>query len=86
MKTSIPNSHASAAIYEILDKTYNGPLNIILKVFIEKKLALPAIVLEKIVDWFLSFKNREMTKMPVLWYQTLLSFSKLYKSKLIRTP
>ena len=84
LKTSVPNSHASAAIYEILGKEYSGPLNVLVKVFIEKKLALPGIVLERVVGWFLSFKGRG-AQMPVLWFQTILSFAKLYKSQFIRT-
>lgn len=82
MKTSISNMHAGAAIYELLDKPYSGPLNIILKIFIDKKLALPQLIVQKLVDWFMSFKNKKAENMPVLWFQTLLSFSKLYKKHL----
>ncbi len=84
MKTSLSNAHAGAAIYELLDKPFSGPLNVILKVFIDKKLSLPQLVVQKIVDWFMSFKNNKVEHMPVLWFQTLLNFCKLYKSDIIR--
>lgn len=85
LKTSIPNSHAAAALFEILNKEYSGPLNIIVKVFVEKKLALPGLVIRKVVEWFMGFKGKGLEGMPVLWFQTILSFSKLYKSRIIRT-
>ena len=85
MKTPLSNAHAGAAIFELLDLQYSGPLNVILKVFVDKKLSLPQIVVQKLVDWFMSFKNNAAEQVPVLWFQTLLSFCKLYKSKLIRT-
>jgi len=84
MKTSLSNAHAGAAIYELLDLPYSGPLNVILKVFVDKKLALPQIIVQKLVDWFMSFKSNKVEQVPVLWFQTLLSFCKLYKSKLSR--
>ena len=80
MKTSMSNAHAGAAIYELLNLPYSGPLNVILKVFVDKKLALPQLVVQKLVDWFMNFKNNKVEQMPVLWFQTLLSFCKLYKS------
>lgn len=82
MKTSISNAHAGAAIFELLDLPYSGPLNIILKIFIDKKLALPQMVVQKLVDWFMGFKNSKVEQVPVLWFQTLLSFAKLYKKHL----
>lgn len=84
MKTSLSNAHAGAAIYKLLDMPYSGPLNIIIKVFIDKKLSLPQMVVQKLVDWFMSFKNSKSEQVPVLWFQTLLSFCKLYKSELKR--
>ena len=86
MKTPLSNVHAGAAIYELLDKPYSGPLNVILKVFIDKKLSLPQLVVQKLVDWFMGFKNAKVENVPVLWFQTLLNFCKLYKSILIRIP
>lgn len=85
MKTPLSNAHAGAAIFELLDLPYSGPLNVILKVFIDKKLSLPQLVVQKLVDWFMGFKNNKVEHVPVLWFQTLLSFCKLYKSKLKRT-
>lgn len=81
MKTSIPNSHASTAIYWMTDKQYNGPNNIIIKILIEKKFSLPKVVIDKISNWFLTFKEFKNI-LPVLWYQTLLSFCKLYRKHL----
>ena len=78
MKTSIPNSHASTAIYWLTDRQYNGPNNIIIKIMIEKKFSLPKVVIDKLSKWFLGFKEYKGI-LPVLWYQTLLSFSKLYR-------
>ena len=93
MKCSVPNVHASAAFLKILEFTYNGPVGVLIKLFIDKKFALPLSVIRRVTEWFLSFgkitkiseenqSKKEEIKMPVLWFQSLLSFGKSYKKYL----
>jgi len=83
MKTSVPNAHAAAVFYKCCDMPYSGPQNVIMKIMIEKKFGLPAIVIQRLVNWFCSFENQSSQVMPVLWYQTLHSFVKIYGRLLI---
>ena len=45
MKTSINNNHASVALFNILNKKLNGPNNIIIKTFIDKKMSYPKMII-----------------------------------------
>jgi essential nuclear protein 1 len=85
MKTSIPNAHAAAVFYKCCELNYSGPQNVIMKTLIDKKFGLPAIVISRLVEWFGSFEGQVGQPMPVLWYQTLLGFVKVYGSKLNRS-
>ena len=78
MKTSIPNAHAAAVFYKCCELEYSGPQNVIMKTMIDKKFGLPAIVINRLVDWFCSFGKQSEEPMPVLWYWTLISFVKIY--------
>ena len=85
MKTSFPSEHACAVIQRCIQSPFTGPLNVILKILIEKKFALPRKVISSLVDWFVSFQNNPNVKvMPVLWYEFLKSFLKLYGGKFSR--
>jgi essential nuclear protein 1 len=88
MKCSVPNVHASAAFLKCMELPYTGPVGVLIKLFIDKKFALPLSVIRRVTQWFLDFgktsnldetnKNKENTKMPVLWFQSILSFGKGY--------
>ena len=89
MKCSVPNVHASAAFLKILELKYNGPVGVLIKLFIDKKFALPLSVIRRVNQWFLDFGvksglqeesliNKNHEKMPVLWFQSLFSFAKGY--------
>jgi essential nuclear protein 1 len=91
MKCSVPNVHASAAFLKVMELPYTGPVGVLVKLFIDKKFALPLSVIKRITQWFLNFgknsqleeedqKNKKKEKMtlPVLWFQSLLSFGKGY--------
>ena len=82
MKTSLPNLHASAALLKILSLEYTGPVGVLIKLFIDKKFALPLSVIRELSQWFLRFQHKEQDKMPVLWFQTLFSFAKSYRKHL----
>lgn len=93
MKCSVPNVHASAAFLKILELKYTGPVGVLVKLFIDKKFALPLSVIRSVTQWFLDFgarsglneetsENKEDIKLPVLWFQSLFSFSKGYKKYL----
>ena len=82
MKKSIPNLHASAAILKSLQYPYNGPVGVIIKIFVDKKFALPLSVINALAAYFPRFAGDSNEKMPVLWFQTILSFAKSYKKYL----
>uniref|UniRef100_A0A8D8USA4 Bystin n=1 Tax=Cacopsylla melanoneura TaxID=428564 RepID=A0A8D8USA4_9HEMI len=77
-KNSIPMLHSAAALLKIAEMEYNGANSIFLRVLLDKKYALPYRVVDAIVFHFLRFE-REDRELPVLWHQSLLTFSQRYK-------
>ncbi|XP_017882612.1 bystin [Ceratina calcarata] len=77
-KNSIPVLHSSAAILKIAEMEYSGPNSIFLRIFLDKKYALPYRVLDAVVFHYLRFEN-ESRQLPVLWHQSLLTFVQRYK-------
>ncbi|XP_076244398.1 bystin [Calliopsis andreniformis] len=78
-KNSIPILHSSAAILKIAEMDYTGANSIFLRIFFDKKYALPYRVIDGVVFHFLRFE-RDPREMPVLWHQALLTFVQRYKS------
>lgn len=78
-KNSIPMLHSSAAILKIAEMDYTGANSIFLRIFLDKKYALPYRVVDGMVFHFLRFK-RDKRELPVLWHQALLTFVQRYKS------
>ncbi|XP_014472925.1 PREDICTED: bystin [Dinoponera quadriceps] len=78
-KNSIPILHSSAAILKIAEMDYTGANSIFLRIFLDKKYALPYRVVDGILFHFLRFE-RETRELPVLWHQALLTFVQRYKS------
>lgn len=77
-KNSIPILHSSAAILKIAEMDYNGANSIFLRIFFDKKYALPYRVVDAVVFHFLRFERDKRT-LPVLWHQALLTFVQRYK-------
>jgi len=77
-KTSIPVLHSAAVMLKIAEMDYTGSNSIFLRIFLDKKYALPFRVVDALVYHFIRFQsdNREL---PVLWHQSLLSFIQRYK-------
>eukprot|EP01129_Flabellula_baltica_P017524 TRINITY_DN9732_c0_g1_i1.p1 TRINITY_DN9732_c0_g1~~TRINITY_DN9732_c0_g1_i1.p1 ORF type:complete len:412 (+),score=102.97 TRINITY_DN9732_c0_g1_i1:195-1430(+) len=82
-KVSVPALPSSVALLKISEMPYTGPTSMFVKVLIEKKYALPFMVIDSLVEYFLSFRN-ERRKLPVLWHQSLLSFAQFYKTDITR--
>lgn len=78
-KNSIPILHSSAAMLKIAEMPYGGANSIFLRIFIDKKYALPYRVVDGVVHHFLQFE-RETRILPVLWHQAFLTFVQRYKS------
>ncbi|XP_012221311.1 bystin [Linepithema humile] len=78
-KNSIPILHSSAAILKIAEMDYTGANSIFLRIFLDKKYALPYRVVDGVVFHFLRFE-RDPRELPVLWHQALLTFVQRYKS------
>ncbi|XP_071569599.1 bystin [Temnothorax nylanderi] len=78
-KNSIPILHSSAAILKIAEMDYTGANSIFLRIFLDKKYALPYRVVDGVVFHFLRFE-RDRRELPVLWHQAFLTFVQRYKS------
>jgi len=77
-KASIPVLHSCAAIMKIAEMEYSGANSIFLRILLNKKYALPYRVVDAVVFHFLGFRN-EKRELPVLWYQSFLTFVQRYK-------
>lgn len=77
-RNSIPILHSSAAILKIAEMDYTGGNSIFLRIFFDKKYALPYRVVDAAVFHFLRFQ-RDSRELPVLWHQSLLTFVQRYK-------
>lgn len=85
-KCSIPVSHSSACIMKLIDKCFQAHNNLSMgalfftKMLLLKKYALPTQVKEALVNFFYKFLDHPVSeRLPVLWHQTLLVFSQIYK-------
>nr|CAD7423941.1 unnamed protein product [Timema monikensis] len=77
-RNSIPLLHSSAALLKIAEMDYTGANSIFLRIFFDKKYALPYRVVDAAVFHFLRFE-RDRRELPVLWHQALLTFVQRYK-------
>ncbi|KAL2335147.1 hypothetical protein Fmac_016360 [Flemingia macrophylla] len=80
-KVSIPPLHSSVALLKLSGMEYCGTTSYFIKLFLEKKYALPYRVVDAVVDHFMRFFN-ETRVMPVIWHQSLLAFVQRYKNEL----
>merc|ERR1711981_54224 len=77
-RNSIPVLHSCAAMMKIAEMEYSGANSIFLRIFFDKKYALPYRVVDSVVFHFLGFRNETRT-LPVLWFQCFLTFVQRYK-------
>ncbi|CAK9302081.1 unnamed protein product [Gordionus sp. m RMFG-2023] len=89
-KNSINILHACATILKLIEISkpspfdapmYSGPISIFLRILLDKKYELPYKVQDKLIDYYIQFKDNK-TQLPVLWHQCLLSFVTNYISSL----
>ncbi|XP_066254089.1 bystin [Euwallacea similis] len=78
-KNSIPMLHSSATMLKIAEMDYTGANSIFLRIFLDKKYALPYRVVDALVFHFLRFE-RDQRELPVLWHQAFLTFVQRYKA------
>nr|SVE74152.1 EOG090X058P [Daphnia barbata] len=80
-RCSIPVLHSAAAILKLAEMDYSGANSIFLRIFFEKKYALPYRVVDAAVHHFVKFQL-DAREMPVLWHQSMLTFCQRYKADL----
>nr|CAG4641658.1 EOG090X058P [Eurycercus lamellatus] len=80
-RCSIPVLHSAAAILKLAEMQYSGANSIFLRIFFDKKYALPYRVVDAAVHHFVKFQMDDR-QMPVLWHQALLTFCQRYKADL----
>ncbi|XP_067638053.1 bystin isoform X2 [Eurosta solidaginis] len=78
-RSSIPVLHSSACLLKICEMGYTGANSIFIRYFLDKRYALPYRVIDAAVFHFIRFEN-DKREMPVLWHQSLLTFSQRYKN------
>lgn len=59
---------------KIAEMEYSGANSIFLRVFFDKKYALPYRVVDAVVHHFVKFRN-DRRELPVLWHQSILTFA-----------
>lgn len=77
--SAIPKLHLSAGLLKILEMEYSGANSIFIRIFLDKRSALPYRVIDAAVFHFLRFEN-DKREMPVLWHQSLLTFLQRYRN------
>ncbi|KAM0938962.1 putative bystin [Dioscorea sansibarensis] len=82
-KVSIPPLHSSAALMKLAEMDYCGTTSYFIKLFLDKKYALPYRVLDAVVAHFMKFLE-DTRIMPVIWHQSLLAFVQRYKNELTK--
>lgn len=78
-RNQIPVLHSSACLLRICEMDYSGANSIFIRIFLEKRYALPYRVIDAAVFHFLRFEHDKRV-MPVLWHQSLLTFVQRYKN------
>ncbi|RNF24098.1 putative bystin [Trypanosoma conorhini] len=83
-RTHLPPVPTAVTIVKLAQQPFSGPRSVFLRVLIDKKMAMPYQAVDALVAYFHRFVHthgRE-EKLPVLWHQTLLSFTQRYKGDL----
>lgn len=74
-KNSVPVLHASAALLKMAEMSYSGATSVFMHTLLNKKYALPYMVVDGLVEHLLRFERDDRT-LPVLWHQVFLIFVK----------
>ncbi|ORC91034.1 putative bystin [Trypanosoma theileri] len=77
----LPPVPTAVTIVKLAQQPFSGPRSVLLRVLIDKKMAMPYQAVDALVAYFHRFvrSHSKEDKLPVLWHQTLLSFSQRYK-------
>ncbi|KAL5276712.1 BYSL family protein [Megaselia abdita] len=78
-RSTIPVLHSSACLLKICEMGYTGANSIFIRIFLDKRYALPYRVVDAAVFHFLRFEI-DRREMPVLWHQAFLTFVQRYKN------
>lgn len=78
-RNQIPVLHSAACLLKICEMEYSGANSIFIRIFLEKRYALPYRVIDAAVFHFIRFEH-DKREMPVLWHQSLLTFVQRYKN------
>lgn len=78
-RNQIPILHSSACLLKICEMDYSGANSIFIRIFLDKRYALPYRVIDAAVFHFIRFEH-DKREMPVLWHQSLLTFVQRYKN------
>ncbi|CUE67647.1 Hypothetical protein, putative [Bodo saltans] len=83
-KVHLPPVPTAVAIVKISRMPFSGPCCVLLRVLVDKKMALPFQAIDALVKYFHRFANSQGREeaLPVLWHQTFLSFVQRYKADL----
>ena len=69
----------SVLLILLTESYYSGANSIFIRIFLDKRYALPYRVIDAAVFHFLRFEH-DKREMPVLWHQSLLTFVQRYKN------
>ncbi|KEG07030.1 putative bystin [Trypanosoma grayi] len=80
----LPPVPTAVTIVKLAQQPFSGPRSVFLRVLIDKKMAMPYQAVDALVEYFHRFirTHAKEEKLPVLWHQTLLSFTQRYKGDL----
>jgi essential nuclear protein 1 len=83
-KMHLPPVPTAVALVRISEQEYSSANTLILRVIIDKKMALPYQAIDALVKHFHKFcvSHPRSDELPVLWHQTLLCFVQHYKTDL----
>lgn len=83
-KMHLPPVPTAVALVRISEQEYSSANTLILRVIIDKKMALPYQAIDALVKHFHKFcvSHPRSDELPVLWHQTLLTFIQHYKTDL----
>lgn len=82
-KAKVPQPHSAAAMLKLALMKYSGAQSVMIKALVDKKYALPYMVIDAVAEHFMNFTEVE-GPLPVIWHQGLLSFAQRYKADLTR--
>lgn len=80
-KVSVPVIHSAATLMKLASMAYSGGNSMFIRVLLNKKYSLPTRVITALGTHFLQFTS-DPRALPVLWHQSLLTFTQRYKNDL----